>query len=188
MNLSDIINSNDYRRGYKAGVQDALDGKDKNFSGMGWSLKFAIHGSKALDTYAQGYNTGNLDGLRKKNQIFATENSGQNSINQNNINQNNTSKMSNQTSFNYQVEIAEGLKSYLHGFQERLAAVAGQYERKVNELHDSGGMMDESYETFVSNYLEPTKQRIQDLIDQINDSDIPFVERYIDYLESNPRG
>ena len=176
--MADILNSNDYQRGFNDGKADAMAGKDKNFTRSGLSLKFAIHGSPAIDTYNRGCYAGYETGLKSKtfNEISKIEN------NYNNLNQTNMAK---QTSFSYQIELAESLKSYLHGFQERLGAVAQNYSNKCNEMYEAG-MMDETHEDFVQNYMEETVRKIQDLIEQINEADIPFVEKYIDYLENNP--
>ena len=73
----------------------------------------------------------------------------------------NSNNMANrQTSFSHQIELLESLKSYLHGFQERLAIVAEKYEKQVNDLYDAGGMMDETFNDFHDNYVEITKGKI----------------------------
>ena len=182
--MADILNSNDYKRGFEDGKTAAMAGKDKNYIRSGMSLKFAIHGSHAIDTYNKGYNDGYETAMKVK---LASEVSQTQPIRTEIINNNNnlnSTGMARQTSFSYQIELAEGLKSYLHNFQDRLGAVAQNYRDKGNQLHDAG-MMDEKFDTFTQNYLEVTISKIQELINQINECDIPFVERYIDYLEAN---
>ena len=49
-----IFNSNDYKRGYDDGYKDAMNGKDPNYTRGGASLKYAIHGDKAFDSYVDG--------------------------------------------------------------------------------------------------------------------------------------
>ena len=61
-----ILNSNDYKRGYDDGYNDALKGKDPNYIKAGASLKFAIHGDKAFDTYVEGYKEGYRNGSRDR--------------------------------------------------------------------------------------------------------------------------
>ena len=182
--MADILNSNDYKRGFDDGKAAAMAGKDKNFIRSGLSLKFAIHGSPAIDSYNKGYHDGYETAMKAK---LASEVSQKQPIKTEIINSNNknSTSMARQTSFSYQIELAEGLKSYLHGFQDRLGAAAQNYQSKGNELHDAN-MMDETFEDFAQNYIEVTVQKIQELINQINECDIPFVEKYIDYLESNP--
>jgi len=183
--MPNILNSNDYKRGFEDGKTAAMAGKDKSYIRSGMSLKFAIHGSHAIDTYNKGYNDGYETAMKAKlaSEVSQTQPIRTEIINNNN-NLNSTS-MARQTSFSYQIELAEGLKSYLHGFQDRLGAVAQNYQAKGNELHDAQ-MMDETFEDFAQNYIASTVQKIQELINQINECDIPFVEKYIDYLESNP--
>lgn len=91
--------------------------------------------------------------------------------------------MARKTSFEHQIELAESLKAYLHGFQERLGAVAKNYESKCDELYEAG-MMDETHHDFEQNYMRETIISISKVVERINDCDIPFVERYIDELEN----
>lgn len=182
MSIIDYINPGDaYGKGYEAGFNDGELNKRRNAP---WKeeMKYltAIWNRKHFwKSFHDGYNQGYLDGQRKRKGLF-DENTTE--IKQN---INNSNMASRQTSFSYQIELLESLKSYLHGFQERLAIVAEKYEKQVNELYDAGGMMDETFNDFHDNYLEVTKVKIQSLINQINDADIPFVEREIDYLEGH---
>lgn len=61
-----IFNSNDYNRGYQDGYRDAISGKDKSYVASGFSLKFALHGDKAIDSYNEGYNEGYRIGMRDR--------------------------------------------------------------------------------------------------------------------------
>jgi hypothetical protein len=185
--IIDLVNPSDaFNEGYQAGLSDAIASKPK-FIKHSVYARYAftlINREEFLKSFQDGYNTGYTDGLRKKNQIFAIEDHANvGSILNNNLK---TSNMSKQTSYAYQIELMEALKSYLDKFQDRLGAVAQNYENRVNDLYESGGMMHETYEDFHTNYLEVTKSKIQDLIDQINDEDIPFVERQIDHLDNRP--
>lgn len=62
-----ILNSNDYDRGFTDGYQAALEGREKNYVASGMSLKFALHGSSAIDTYVEGYDEGYRIGMREAN-------------------------------------------------------------------------------------------------------------------------
>ena len=86
------------------------------------------------------------------------------------------------TSFDYQIELAEELKKYLHGFQDRLSYVGQKYREYSDNLYEAG-MLDEPHRNFSENYMEVTVQKIDSLVAQINECDIPFVERYIAGLE-----
>ena len=59
-----MINSNDYKRGYQDGYNDALTGVDRDYRRSGASLKFAVFGSSAIDSYNEGYNEGYRIGMR----------------------------------------------------------------------------------------------------------------------------
>jgi hypothetical protein len=91
--------------------------------------------------------------------------------------------MSKQTSFEYQIELAEELKKWLHGLQERLGAVANDYMKKCNDLADAG-MMEEDWLKFTQDYAQVTYHKIEDVVKQINECDISFIEKYIAYLAS----
>lgn len=94
----------------------------------------------------------------------------------------NNTKMARQTSYSYQIELAERLKSYLHGLQERLGDVAQNYKNKCNDL-SYACMMEETLQDFEMNYMHETISKIADIITQVNENDIPFIERYIANLE-----
>ena len=95
----------------------------------------------------------------------------------------NTTIMARQTSFAYQLELAEDLKAYLLRLQENLAAAAQKYTAKSNSLYEAG-MMDEKHK-ILEEYMFETVNRIKGIVEQINEADIPFVERYIAYLEES---
>lgn len=182
MSILEYINPGDaYDKGYKCGIED---GKKNNKRNAPWReeikyLTAVINREHFWKSFHEGYNVGYLDGQRIRNNVFNEQDN-----QTNNNNNSNAKNMSRQTSFSHQIELLEDLKSYLHGFQERLAIVAEKYERQVNELYE-GGMMDETFNDFHDNYVEETKAKIQALINQINDSDIPFVEKEIDFLEGH---
>lgn len=183
MSIWEFINPGDaFDRGYKCGLKDGQEGNKRNAP---WTeeIKYAtalFNREYFWKSFHDGYNTGYLDGQRMRNKVFneQKENNTPNKLNSKNM-------ANRQTSFSHQIELLESLKSYLHGFQERLAIVAEKYEKQVNDLYDAGGMMDETFNDFHDNYVEVTKGKIQNLINQINDLDIPFVEKEIDYLESH---
>lgn len=91
--------------------------------------------------------------------------------------------MARQTSFSYQLELAEDLKAYLFRLQERLSVSAQKYEAKSNSLYEAG-MMDEKHKV-LEEYMYETVNRIKGIAEQIFEADIPFVERYIAYLEGS---
>ena len=91
-----------------------------------------------------------------------------------------------QTSFSHQIELAEDLKKYLNNLHERLFFVTTDYNNKVNDIHQAG-MMEEYYSKFVQEYVYETNQKIKEVVTQIHERDIPFIEKYIAYLMSHPQ-
>jgi len=89
-------------------------------------------------------------------------------------------------SYGHELALAEDLKKYLNTLQERLNIVQMQYWNKSNDLSQAG-MMEEVYSKFVQEYVSETTQKIKDVVSQINERDIPFIERYIAYLSSLPQ-
>ena len=186
--MANTFNSNDYQRGFKDGKAAAIAGKDKNFTRSGMSSKFVIHGSVAIDSYNKGYHAGYEGAMQAKlsSQVSQTNPIWSEVIRNKNNNNNltNSTNMARQTSFSYQIELAEDLKNFLHQFQDSLSEIADNYVNRSNQLHEAG-MMEEIFNTFESNYIEVTVAKIQDLINQINECDIPFVRKYIKYLEES---
>jgi len=94
--------------------------------------------------------------------------------------------MATQTSFEYQIQIAEGLKKWLNDLHEKLFFLTTTYNNKVNDLHQQG-MMEEYYQKFVQENVPVTNGKIKDVMQQIHGFDIPFIEKYIAYLTSRPQ-
>ena len=61
-----VFNSNDYHRGYENGYRDAMAGKDKSYVSSGLSMKFALYGTAALESYNEGYDEGYRIGMRDR--------------------------------------------------------------------------------------------------------------------------
>ena len=91
--------------------------------------------------------------------------------------------MARQTSFAHQIELAQELKTYLIRLQENLNNAAQKYIAKSASL-DEAGMMEEKHQV-LEEYMEETVNGIKNIVNQINEADIPFVEKYIEYLEDS---
>lgn len=57
------MNNDDYKRGYTDGYNDAVSGKSRNYSRSGLSIKYALFGSSAIDSYNEGYSEGYRIGI-----------------------------------------------------------------------------------------------------------------------------
>ena len=81
-----------------------------------------------------------------------------------------------------QIFFVEDLKKYLQGFQERLSLAGQSYQNKSLSLYDAG-MMDEFQKKFDQEYVQETIRAIGQVVERINECDIPFIERYKAKLE-----
>jgi len=103
-------------------------------------------------------------------------------FNNDNNNKNNENMSTRQ--FQYQIELLYALKKYLDGFKESLEISFMGYDRQVNELRDTGQMDDQMHQSFVDNCLHPTQSKIKELINQIENEDIPFVKERINDIQA----
>ena len=87
-------------------------------------------------------------------------------------------------SFEDQVRLSEDLKKYLHELQERLSLAAQSYQQKCNFLYESG-MMEETLNELMLEYMPSTVEQIMNVAAQINERDIPFIEKHIAKMEQS---
>jgi hypothetical protein len=92
--------------------------------------------------------------------------------------------MANKTSYGYQVELLSKLKEQLEIFREDLSTVSRNYKTSIQGLHDQDGLMDETYDEYFSNYLKPTVEIINSIIERMDTEDLSFVEKEINFLVS----
>lgn len=139
------------------------------------------------DTYSQSHMHDNNKDVTQQDTFNTNKYSNNSIIQVRNIINNkitiNTTVMARQTSFQHQIELAEDLKAYLIRLQDNLANAAQKYQNKVNSLYEAG-MMDEKHQV-LEEYMFETVNRIKSVVDQINESDIPFVDNWINYLEES---
>jgi hypothetical protein len=183
-----FLTGNDYKRGFESGYNDAFNGKDKwnlraNFV-MGWSLKFAIHGNIALDTFAQGYNDGYYEGIKVKNAIHKVEltNSTENIILKNNTNKLNLKTNSMTQNYEQQLQALIELQSFLTQFKEDLKTRMSIYNDRVHNLRNSG-LTIQIADNYDANYCIPNQQMIFRLIQEIEQKDTPFVNENISVVQ-----
>ena len=85
-------------------------------------------------------------------------------------------------SFENQIRLAEDLKKFLHELQERLRLAAQSYQQKCHTLYELG-MMEEALNELLLEYMPSTTEQIVNIVAQINECDVPFIERYIAEFE-----
>jgi hypothetical protein len=92
--------------------------------------------------------------------------------------------MSKQTSFAHQKQILEQFSSLLSSFESELKEVFHKYEEGVSSLYEDQGLMEEVYDEYRNTYLEPLKSASSELLARIQEEDIPFIEKEIDFIAS----
>ena len=188
----DVLNSNDYRRGFADGQKDAEANKDPNYIRMGLSLKYVIHGSPALESYARGYNDGYREAMRKsivqKVEVVNTpkdkESPNTGSIKDNRVINHQTSSrsMNSIQSFELQIEALRKMEQLLRGTIEDLLSRMNLYNNQVHALLEEG-LPTEFLEQYNEKYLEVNNQRLRSLTEEMEEADIKCIYDTIAKLE-----
>lgn len=92
--------------------------------------------------------------------------------------------MANKTSYVYQRELLIKLKEQLVLFKDDLVNTSGNYQSAVQNLHEKGGLMDEIYEEYSINYLQPIVETINGIVARIDSEDTSFIDSEINFLSS----
>lgn len=92
--------------------------------------------------------------------------------------------MANKTSYSYQKELLVRLKETLEIFREDMSNVARNYKNTVQSLHDQEGLMDETYDEYYINYMNPTIEILNSILERMDTEDVAFIEKEINFLSS----
>ena len=183
-----ILNSNDYKRGNDDGYRDGFQGVDKRYFKSGLSLKFALHGSKAIDTYNQGYNIGYEKGCYdrlSKPEPQTIKQESQNINKQTNTFSNNLKSSNMQRGIDGQIDLLQQMKDFLSNLTEQFEEITKTQEGFIRGL-DSEGIDVKLLQRFEDEFNE-NKSKIQNLISAIDNEQIPYTEQVIRHLEDTPR-
>lgn len=186
-----ILNSNDYKRGHKDGYNDGYNDIDKRYFKSGLSMKFAIHGSKAIDTYNQGYNVGYEVGCNarlssEKPPTVKIETPKQETNNkQANTFSNNLKSNNMQRGIDGQIDLLQQMKQFLSTLIDQFEEITKTQEGFIRGL-DSEGIDVKLLQRFEDEFNE-NKSKIQNLISAIDNEQIPYTEQVIKHLEDTPR-
>ncbi len=171
--MSSITNSNDFKRGWEDGHNDALAGKDKNYIRMGASLKFAFHGSSALESYTDGYNKGYEVGITERNSVFKVETTNNKNMDQNSQNVQN---------FKREFEALVALNNFLvDKCCDRLMQVNGLFRGYITMMADTGVPVQECKE-FADKYYVVDEQNLKTIYERIIGYDLPQIRNYIEQI------
>ena len=174
-----LLNSNDYDRGYNDGYAAGFAGQEKNFIRSGMSLKFAVWGPDALNSYTEGYNKGYGDGCYDRNskdkpqKVYTKDNT---------ITKGNTNNNSHMVSYRKQIERLHELLSAVEKYKEIVESTNAKYKSIVENLHEYG-LPDEMMEKMEEENFEPIGDAINSIIQIIEENTIPAINRDIDKLE-----
>ncbi|MCR5277523.1 MAG: hypothetical protein K6D54_07655 [Bacteroidales bacterium] len=182
----DILNSNDYRRGFDDGRKDAESGKDPDYSRMGLSLKFAIYGGKSLDTYTKGYKDAYREVLRKtipqKVEIVPPSPAGNTFSTHINPQTTSTSKSMDAQRIELQLGALRQLEQFLLNTIEELHARMQTYNDRVSALR-SDGLTLEIADNYDANYCIPNNQKLWQLTESMQNTDLQYIRNTIAKFE-----
>jgi hypothetical protein len=175
----DILNSNEYRRGFEEGKADAEKGKNKSYIGM-ISLKSFIWGNASMDTYTQGYNEGYAFALKQKSLVSEMKDVVSKTTNKNinTINNFNNFNTTNMAEMNLQVQKQKMLemRSFLGNFSTLLDSRMQGLSDKLNEYVAQGFPSDIAAH-YAQAYYATEKQEIDALIQTILTAHYEYIDQ-----------
>jgi hypothetical protein len=92
--------------------------------------------------------------------------------------------MERHTSFAHQKNVLENFLSLLTGFENDFRSLIQKFDDDVASLHEEQGLMDEIYEDYKATYLNSLNATLSDIQTRIQEEDIPFIEKEIDFISS----
>ena len=179
-----IFNSNDYKRGYNNGYQDGFKNKEKNYFKSGLSIKFAIYGDHAIDSYNQGYNAGYEkgceDSLSKKipQKIYIeTDQFHDIKTNKNFI------TMSSVQQYSLQQDKLQELVQFLNSFNYDMQMKLNEYKQRLQYMYESG-LPEETKLRFEREHISETERLVNAISQLIDEQSIPFTNQNIALMEN----
>jgi len=92
--------------------------------------------------------------------------------------------MARQTSFAHQKNVLEQFLSLLTGFENDFKLLIQKFDEDVTSLYEEQGLMEEIYEDYKATYLSSLNTTLLDIQSRIQEEDIPFIEKEIDFISS----
>lgn len=176
-----ILNSNDYQRGFADGKKDAEARKEPDYSRMGLSWKFAIHGTHSLDSYTRGYKDAYKEVMQKsivqKVEIVPPKTKNQPSFNHSTNHQTKSKSMDTQR-IELQLEALRHLEQFLLNTIEELHARMQTYNDRVSALR-SEGLSLEIADNYDENYCIPNNQKLWQLTESMQNADLQYLRENI---------
>lgn len=186
----DLLNSNDYKRGFTNGYNDGFNNQDKKYLQSGLSLKFVIHGSVAIDSYNQGYNTGyekgSYDRLSKDNPqkvIIETNQTVQSNNFLTNKNNNFMGTTGGVQQYGLQKEKLQELVQFLNSFNHDIQSKLNEYKQRVQYMYETG-LPEETKLRFEMEHIMETESLVNTISNLIEERSIPFTYQNIELMEN----
>jgi len=92
--------------------------------------------------------------------------------------------MARQTSFAHQKYVLEQFLSLLTGFEGDFKLLIQKFDDSVTSLYEDEGLMEEIYEDYKATYLNSLNTTLLDIQTRLEEEDIPFIEKEIDFISS----
>lgn len=90
--------------------------------------------------------------------------------------------MAKQTSFAHQRSVLENFLSLLTGLENDFKSLIQKFDDEITSLYEDQGLMEEIYEDYKATYLNSLNSTLSDIHTRIQDEDIPFIEKEIDFM------
>jgi len=90
--------------------------------------------------------------------------------------------MAKQTSFAHQKKVLGQFASVLSEFESEFKGLVRRYEQDIVSLYENEGLMEEIYEDYSNTYLNPLKSSLSELLARIQEEDIPYIEKELDFI------
>ena len=184
--MENILNSNDYKRGFENGYNDGYNNQDKQYFKSGLSIKFVIHGSAAIDTYNQGYNVGyekgSYDRLSKdKPQKIIVE--ANQTVQSNNFQPNKNNSTMGTQQYRLQQEKLQELAQFLASFNDDIQSKLNEYKQRVQYMYETG-LPEETKLRFEMEHIIETENLVNTISNLIEERSIPFTNQNIELMEN----
>jgi len=92
--------------------------------------------------------------------------------------------MAKQTSFAHQKNVLKQFLSLLTEFENDFRLLIQKFDGNVTSLYEEEGLMEEIYDDYKATYLNSLNSTLLDMQTRIQEEDIPFIEKEIDFLSS----
>ena len=90
--------------------------------------------------------------------------------------------MARQTSFAHQRSVLESFLSLLTGLESDFKSLIQRFDDEVTSLYEDQGLMEEIYEDYKATYLNSLNSTLSDIHTRIQEDDIPFIEKELDFI------